>query len=207
MWFVLFAGGIMLNHSLTCVQICDLSYKLVGEGCYFFEVDDLAFGHFVDDTAKTQYVVFRGSANIENWLKNARFLPNFTKTGLLAHGGFVSCVSNLFLPVLNTIRKDYKLIFTGHSLGAAIALLFAEFYGKSNCEVITFGCPRVYLRFSQKPDVKHSRYVCDDDPVPLIPHLLYCHESDAIVLKDKDRKLVEAKDHGITIYLRRIQNG
>lgn len=176
-------------------QLCRESY--VG-GPEFMDVGDLRYGIFNVDGFLT--VVFRGSANALNWLRDFNVGPRLTMHDHLAHGGFLSAFEELW-PQLKDIGPNVYV--TGHSLGAAIAVLFAEALG---CPVVTFGCPRVYSRLSSEPELLHSRIICDDDPVPMLPALTYSWRNAAtLVLKDDDGELVNPEDHNIDVYLSRLK--
>lgn len=80
-------------------------------------------------------VVFRGTSNIENWVNNMKFLfspfPNTHCSDCSVHQGFLDA----FLSLYEEIRGDvsylleqyphYRVLVTGHSLGAALAQLHA----------------------------------------------------------------------------------
>lgn len=186
---------------LHCAKLCRESYNPeLPEG--FIDVEDLRFG--IRETETQIFVVFRGTANAANVLRDIWVRPSKTVKGYLVHKGFESGFNILFTIVKQLIAKSKKeLVFTGHSFGGAVALLFAEFY---NAKVITFGCPRVYFRFWKAPkEVEHKRFVCDDDPVPMIPRLFYRHLCEATVLKDKDGG-IDVKDHSISVYCKRLEN-
>lgn len=184
---------------IRCAELCEDSYK---HGKGFRSMGDLRYG-IVRDKDQT-YLVFRGTANLPNGIRDVLCWPAETSTQFLAHKGFVSAFDMLQPSICNELplRGRHDIIATGHSLGAAIALLFGEYFG---CRVVTFGCPRVYFRFGVQPDIKHVRIVCDDDPVPMIPHFLYKHLNAAHVMTDADGFHIDVEDHGMHVYSERLQ--
>ena len=180
-----------------CADLCELSYAPDSLPPGFHDVGYLRYGITAKDG--TTYVTFRGTANPMNILRDLRVWPSRSHRGFLAHLGFMGG----FRALLDHIpTPSGPTVFTGHSLGGAVALLFAEKYGMP---VVTFGCPRVYFRWGQSPDtVAHIRYVCDDDPVPMIPRLMYRHLCSPVVLADNDRG-IDIKDHSMSVYSKRLR--
>lgn len=93
------------------------------------------------------------------------------------------------LPVIQPI--DYKILFTGHSLGAALATLLASL--KTPSALYTFGSPRVgnHDFVASISAVKNYRYVdCCDIVTQLPPTLLgYAHLGDPLYI-DRNREVV-----------------
>lgn len=178
----------------TCADLCANSYNDNAPG--FLDVEDLRYGVF--ETKLGTIIAIRGTANAENWLTDASVWPKRSCGGYLAHGGFVDAYRQLCAGGMPTVKGE-RVIATGHSLGGAIATLLAEHTG---CRLVTFGSPRVYWRFGSAPKLDHTRIVCDDDPVPLVPRYLYSHRDPARELKDKDNHLIQVKDHSMTNYLK-----
>ena len=101
------------------------------------------------------YVVFRGSESIPNWISNLDAIltsyPNCA--GCKVHKGFYKASSNVFAVVhkevarLRQLFSSFKVVFVGHSLGAAVAtLVLAELntvYAVKNVRLVNFGSPRV----------------------------------------------------------------
>lgn len=101
-------------------------------------------------------VAFRGSANLTNWLEDADFwvlLPYNGCPQCRVHGGFYKSWRSLARQVVTLVAelcKQYpkaEILLTGHSLGAAQAVLAATdlYYneGLPVTEVYTYGQPRV----------------------------------------------------------------
>lgn len=114
---------------------------------------DIAGYVAVDPTNELVVVAFRGSNSIRNYLLDILFLtvPCDLGSGCAAHAGFLaswaSVKSDVFAGVASalTANPGYKLVITGHSLGAAIATLAGATLRDAGypCDIYTFGCPRV----------------------------------------------------------------
>jgi len=178
-----------------CAQACRLSYNPLPD---HHNVRDLRFSF------KDNILAFRGTSNKMNVRRDINVMPKRTIGGHLAHKGFVDAANELVMEVYNKTGglDRTKIVITGHSLGGAIALLFAELF---NCRVITFGCPRVYCRFGSAPSIDHVRIICDDDPVPMIPNFMFRHLHAAKVLRDQDGG-IDVEDHDIDVYIARLKN-
>jgi pimeloyl-ACP methyl ester carboxylesterase len=185
-----------MQRALACAALCVESYD---DDCPpgFLDIGDLRFG--IRETLHGPIVAIRGTANLGNALRDIWVRPARTPWGAWAHRGFVSGFAGLE-KLLGIPPKG--AIFTGHSFGAAVALLFAEAY---NAPVVTFGCPRVYLRWGKAPVHDHTRFICDDDPVPMIPRIFYRHLCEPIILDDADGG-IDVADHAMTVYHRRLAN-
>lgn len=104
------------------------------------------------------WIVFRGTINLYDCLRDTKTSqikpdwPLIKNSGEpMIHSGFGSLYSELreqMVDWINTLPADSKVIVSGHSLGAGLAVLCASdqiFSQKLNTPVIiyTFGCPRV----------------------------------------------------------------
>jgi predicted lipase len=98
-------------------------------------------------------VIFRGSANFQNWLTNLNTVRTSYPAcgGCSVHSGFYSGYNSVSSTVKNDVNnlkskyRDAKLIIAGHSLGGALAILAAA--DLVNLHAIdatyTFGQPRI----------------------------------------------------------------
>lgn len=90
------------------------------------------------------------------------------------HAGFFDYLELLWEPLLTHIntnaRKRKTLYITGHSLGAALAVLAGSRLQDRVAAVYTYGCPRVGNRKWYK-NIKftHYRFVNNNDIVPRVP--------------------------------------
>lgn len=144
---------------------------------------------------KTIYVVFRGSTSIEDWLQDLSELlcdaPSYC-SGCQVHCGFQETEQKAFPLVLDAVEKlkamlpDYKLVITGHSLGAAVAtlvtldLLALKKFG--NIALVNYGSPRIgndkFVEFASNAIVDKSRHTHYKDIVPHVPvHYRFTHIS------------------------------
>jgi len=131
-------------------------------------------------------VAFRGSENLKNWIANL----NFSKAaaypecnGCMVHGGFYDSMKALYPTIRNEVARrrldlpTARLVVTGHSLGAALAVLTANelHYGEGLVvdAVYTFGEPRVgNLAFKNYYNARGRvswRVTHWRDPVPHLP--------------------------------------
>jgi len=151
-------------------------------------------------------VNFCGTKNLKDALTDVK-IKRMPIAGGSAHVGFVQAILEAFpkleayLATLSTLKP---LIITGHSLGGALAALFAYLWELRNRKykpgalvpqsiafVYTFGKPRVFGRlaqFSYNAALRSRtfRVVNCGDPVPLLPGLLigYLHEGQEAFLSD-----------------------
>ena len=87
----------------------------------------------IDKMNKAIMVVFRGSVSEANWVADLQFFEKMTGwcKGCRAHRGFLGAwneIKSKVAPAIDMqVKKypNYRVVFTGHSLGAAIATLAA----------------------------------------------------------------------------------
>jgi predicted lipase len=131
-------------------------FKGVKEVPEFYSDKDTGAYAFSMVKDKTLYFVFRGTNDTQDALVDldvARvpFFEGLKQSHILVHAGFMRQFEALKEPILKSIAKYITQVdlvqFVGHSLGGALATLFAGYVARFNREVKvvchTFGSPRV----------------------------------------------------------------
>ena len=165
---------------------------------------DLVYAVGVDPIRKRVTVAFRGSVTRSDFLTDANITlnrqPNPTKVGekIGIHHGFYEYLlkprkggDNKYTEIMDGVeelfqdperRANYKLYVTGHSLGGALATLFA-FYAASEDDIpkpvtcVSVASPRVgdgrfqnaFRLLEQRGLLRHLRIANDRDPVTIMP--------------------------------------
>lgn len=144
-------------------------------------------------TTDTLYIAMQGSVDRSDWIHNFRVLKTDFH-GIRAHRGFSWAAQSVLEDVQRIIDEHSptrRVVFTGHSLGGAIAVLLAVACRPRPIEVVTFGQPRV----SRKRHLEltlygpHLRVVNGSDIVPRKPWLGYSHAGHLIYLTNDARRL------------------
>jgi Lipase (class 3) len=145
------------------------------------------YGYVAQLDSQTSLVSFRGTNTnqIQDWIDDL----NFTMVSISActncevHGGFLNSWNALSSQVTDALSSFHtsNVIFTGHSLGGALAVLgsyFLAMEGYNITAVATVGAPRVgnvafasafYQPFSSASQPVMARMVHADD---IVPHVL-----------------------------------
>lgn len=142
------------------LEYCGMSYKNIqaetGEKIEFINDKKTDVQCFLRINGESMVIAFRGSDSAKDWDVNSRFwktvvpYDNF-KSDIRVHSGFIGTYKSKKVrgKIQNEILKNNikKVTLTGHSYGAALAILCAvdlEYnFPKNDYEVIVFGCPRV----------------------------------------------------------------
>lgn len=138
-------------------------------------------------------VACRGSANPKNFATNLKFnlVPatrlsqNFIPENALVHDGFQTASVGLWKELSQSLEKlvtpESEVVFTGHSLGAATALLCATHYKASykgpSPSIITFGGPKLCNSVLARHLRNEALEGCD------ILHLV--HSSDPVLVNNQ----------------------
>ena len=144
----------------------------------------------------TLVVAFRGTeptkihdiaADLKTWPRRSN-----TKQGLV-HSGFADALDRIWpeleMYIDNTVESKgiRKVVFTGHSLGGALAVVAAarsQYVG----QVYTYGQPRVgNKKYAKNVKSKVYRFVLENDVVPRVPPaIIFKHQgTEYRIFKDK----------------------
>jgi len=134
-------------------------------------------------------LAFRGSDDVTAWATNLDALPATWRGGGKVHRGFAEALDAVWTEVEAGLALTAgPLLFTGHSLGAALATLAASL--RPEAALYTFGSPRVgnagFLAAMRQRPGAATRYVNHRDIVCRVPsaRLGYRHVGEA---RDIDR--------------------
>jgi hypothetical protein len=181
------------------------------------------------EDVKQIVVVFKGSSKWEDWIKTNINLSTTKFDGVpgvpedaMVHSGFLTSIRSVLPEMLGILKDmikefpDYQVVFTGHSLGGALAILGAvhveglllrdqaQSTAKSpQLQVYTFGQPRVgnsvLSRHIRSLNIPIHRFVNKNDLVPQIPpvYFTYSHHKREHWITQEER-VVECQDEDIT---------
>ncbi|KAI0977503.1 lipase [Xylaria arbuscula] len=158
---------------------------------------------FVSTDATNQVIVVsvRGTHSIRNWITDFEFIQDDCSnlvSGCLVHSGFAKAwdeISDAVLSAVNSAKSanpGYRIVFTGHSLGAAVSSLGAVYARQSglSVDIINYGSPRVgnaaWATYVSGQDGDEWRVTHLDDPVPRLPPIVfnYAHTTPEYWLSD-----------------------
>ena len=140
------------------------------------------------ENADYAIIAFRGTSSVRDWMTDVNFdfehIPNSRHENISVHDGFFDALDGVFEQCVLALRNigGKPLFITGHSLGGALAQLFAFLIARQTSSpliagVYTFGSPRVgnkAFAAAYNNLLKAATYnlVNACDPVPLLPPLL-----------------------------------
>ena len=133
----------------------------------------------INDKNQEVHVVFRGSESIQDFIQDVK-IRSRSFMGYKAHRGFVEAIESVIQELADLIiplASTYKIYATGHSLGGALALLFALSSPVSVSKVVTFGQPKTISDKAAKSLLRateYVRYVNHSDIVPKVPFKWMC---------------------------------
>jgi hypothetical protein len=132
----------------------------------------------VDDSAKVQWIAFRGTATFQDIKLDADYTQSDDSIlHMRLHSGFAAAARDLHPLILPHLRAGYRTHLTGHSLGGAVAVVTALYLKAEGFDVDaqTFGQPKVTnAEGARKADSLHLvRFLNDQDLVTQVPPLSY----------------------------------
>ncbi len=171
-------------NDLECIQLINKAYYGGGSWDQKLEINFVRV--FVKEYPDFRIIVFPGSESVLDWCRDfqADMRDDPDLGGI--EWGFQQGIRDVYNQLI--IGSDKKCIITGHSLGAARALIFTALLSNhDNLEVVTFGSPRPgggKLRKILSGVTQRSYRNCRD-PVCQVPFYIpwfrpYQHPSDLI---------------------------
>ncbi|KAI1469729.1 alpha/beta-hydrolase [Daldinia caldariorum] len=184
-------GSIVTCAENTCPDVTAAGAKVVAT--FSGHLTDIQGFVATDDKNELIVVSIRGTHSIRNWIADLSFvpLPCHLVDGCLMHTGFhVSWkeIEDKLLKGVAAAKKanpSYEIIFTGHSLGGAVATVAAGYAREKGykLDLYTYGSPRVgnkaLVDFITAQPGGEYRVTHSDDPVPRLPPIFadYRHTS------------------------------
>ncbi len=181
-------------------------------------VDDKSIGvtYFMRFTDSLMIIVFRGSDDGKDVLTNLNFCKqvppyNNYSSKIRVHSGFLNVYKNENVRdnILQNITPEIKKIqITGHSLGAALAILCAVDiqynFPDIDCEAIVYGCPRVgnkaFATSYNRRVFKTLRVKNGGDIITMLPPAMFGYSHVGANIKIGRRVPVSAADHHVYGY-------
>lgn len=133
------------------------------------------------------YIVMQGTENREGWETDFDINPEHHCILGDLHGGFYEDAFNILLKVLPDLKRKTPVIVTGHSKGAAEAVILSALLKLNNINNITnilFACPNIGKKefadwlsknisgVSYRNAPYCFKYI--GDPIPLVPPSPFC---------------------------------
>jgi len=153
-------------------KICEQSYSGVFDLKVLHSLSVKGIQVYILDANDYAILVFRGSDEPKDWVKN--FQVNFVNT---VYGWMHKGFKHSWDLVSRDVRENLPnkpLYITGHSYGGALAFIAGLFI--PHVEVITFGCPKVLHKdYPLYVKINHTRVRNNNDIVTLVPPKPYVH--------------------------------
>jgi len=201
----------MITH-IQCAQESARIYTDRTNWAHYWTFDDVIVGHQVIDG--DDLIALRGSADTEDWVRDAAAIPEWHHDLGFVHAGFLAGMDDVFAEVRAAVGP--KLAITGHSLGGARARILAGLFACNGISVDTltvFGSPKPAFvnlsRIIQKSGMQHTSYRNRNDIVPTLPLTIppcgdFVHTEDWTPLNAAPAimNLEPLRDHSIDLYVR-----
>jgi len=180
---------------------------------------------FVATKGKTIYVVWRGSESKKDFQNDASIdKVSFLNDGEKVHIGFKYCWESVLgdtydaidTAIENLQDKTKDIVVCGHSLGGAVATLYAysikKHYPHYNVSSTTIGSPRVgnktFKENYDKSDIDTLRIVHNNDLVTHTPYIRFYHVNHQVRLDNNGNRLKNDKSlKSFWLYLKAIFSG
>ncbi|KAH7318207.1 lipase precursor [Stachybotrys elegans] len=141
----------------------------------------------VDNARREIILSIRGSNNVRNFITDVIFVRTGCDdlvSGCSVHAGFAAAWKEIARPATAAIASalaanpGYRIVATGHSLGAVVATLAAAYLRRTySVDIYSYGAPRlgnaVLSQFITDQPGAEFRVTHIDDPVPRLPPMVF----------------------------------
>jgi len=180
---------IMIITDRLLAEASKQAYKKVPRVCDTYAIPFTLRNHQVTIYRTTDYahriiIAFAGTNDIKDFVYDFAAWKKRTADGRI-HSGFLKAfyeLNDVYAKYMQSYFSDWPIWVTGHSLGGALAMIFAYYYRKvlPIQRVVTFGSPRVGDRrwkknYNEQTTFPTIRYVNDQDIVARLPTINYFH--------------------------------
>lgn len=178
----------------------------LGVPTYNYEIVEVpdGFKFLYVEFEDTEYVAFRGTL-FSMWSNTKRvlnFLPKKDRDGVKMHRGFSMAFEDCNEVLEHLISREKPVIFTGHSLGGALALIAANHYRES---AVTFAAPNVFFNQNMDGKVDHVGYRIKGDFVPHLPPTTFFFKwtraKIEFMIDSKKKYFKQTKYHDLGLYI------
>jgi pimeloyl-ACP methyl ester carboxylesterase len=189
---------------LEAAQLCAAVYDGNSPAWdHWIEQDGIVAG--IKKDANSTTVIFRGSANAEDWHRDLDEFPHEHPLLGYVHGGFLEGMEKFHQTLVPLLSGEVNI--GGHSLGAAHACIFAGLIDGPVKKLALFGCPRPGFNRLRTLVSYKCQYISSfrnrDDPVTEVPFLmgLFQHVIEPTHVQSKTHPDIFAEDHRIRYYV------
>jgi len=173
---------------------------------------DLEYFGFIGTIGDADFIIFRGTDSVADWISNADCeLIDFPRGGKV-HKGFYKLHEQMIQDI-KAWRPKNPLFIAGHSLGAAIATLMADELAYLNPTLYTFSSPRVgnidFAKNFEALPIDTCRFFNTEDvvptiPLPIIEYETYQHVGKCIPVSINTGSTIN--NHAMTIFNKLIES-
>jgi predicted lipase len=222
-----------MNSKVTYDEITDLLTKCTNiydenactdkQYAQFFTDKATDFQAGIATLGDAVYCIFRGSNSLKDWYYDLTTNKIELQDGIKIHWGFYEqlhnhkCYDSMLKAMISyAINIEInKIYITGHSLGGALATLFAyELSKEMNKEItlVTFASPKIgnekwVSAFDGIEKIVHVRVVNEQDPIPKSPIYNYYHCGEELFLESGEFhwRCYDVKKHGCDEYKKGLE--
>lgn len=202
-----------LTHALGLSALAYFSNNFIGKtlsalGMPYKILEYKEMKCLIAETDANVFISFRGTepSKFLNWRRILNFFPRNFMDGLKVHGGFelyFQEYEQFITQFINSINRPKNVIFTGHSLGAALASLYNINYTKTSSSIV-FACPNFLFNSKFKsPDSFSYRIMLDFVTwIPFdLPFMDWSRSSETINIKSKKHYINPISYHSLENYI------